>query len=42
MLASHTEDATMDIDAEIPVDRQQLKDLNRHEARRTCYGEEKY
>jgi hypothetical protein len=33
MLASHTEDATMDIDAEIPADRQQLKDLIRHEAR---------
>jgi hypothetical protein len=33
MLASHTEDATMDIYAEIPVDRQQLKDLIRHEAR---------
>jgi hypothetical protein len=33
MLSSHTEDATMDIDAEIPADRQQLKDLIRHEAR---------
>jgi hypothetical protein len=33
MLASHTEDATMDIDAEIPADLQQLKDLIRHEAR---------
>jgi hypothetical protein len=33
MLASHTEDATMDIDAEIPADRQQLKDLISHEAR---------
>jgi hypothetical protein len=33
MLASHTEDATMDIDAEIPADRQQLKDLILHEAR---------
>jgi hypothetical protein len=33
MLASHIEDATMDIDAEIPADRQQLKDLIHHEAR---------
>jgi hypothetical protein len=33
MLASHTEDTTMDIDAEIPVDRQKLKDLIRHKAR---------
>jgi hypothetical protein len=33
MLASHTEDATMDIDAEIPADHQQLKDLICHEAR---------
>jgi hypothetical protein len=33
MLPSHTEDATMDIDAEIPADRHQLKDLIRHEAR---------
>jgi hypothetical protein len=31
MLASHTEDATMDIDAEIPMDRRQLKDLIRQE-----------
>jgi hypothetical protein len=33
MLASHTEDVTMDIDAEIPADRQQLKDLIHHKAR---------
>jgi hypothetical protein len=33
MLGSHTYDATMDIDAEIPADRQQFKDLIRHEAR---------
>jgi hypothetical protein len=32
MLAYHMEDATMDIDAEIPVDRQQLKDLIFQEA----------
>jgi hypothetical protein len=31
MLASHTEDANMDIDAEIPMDRRQLKDLIRQE-----------
>jgi sulfopyruvate decarboxylase TPP-binding subunit len=31
MLESHTEDATMDIDAEIPMDRRQLKDLIRQE-----------
>jgi hypothetical protein len=33
MLASHKEEATIDIDAEIPADRQQRKDLIRHEAR---------
>jgi hypothetical protein len=33
MLASHSENATTDIDAEIPADRQQLKDLIRHQAR---------
>jgi hypothetical protein len=32
MLASHMEDATMDIDAEIPTDLQQLKDLIFQEA----------
>jgi hypothetical protein len=33
MLDSHKEDAIMDIDAEIPADRQQRKDLIRHTAR---------
>jgi hypothetical protein len=33
MLSPHIEDATMDIDAEIPTDRQQLKNLIHHEAR---------
>jgi hypothetical protein len=31
MLASYMEDTTMDSDAEIPVDHQQLKDLIRKE-----------
>jgi hypothetical protein len=33
MLASHTEEVTMYMDAEIPADCQQLKALIRHEAR---------